>query len=196
MSTGGSGVNGSGGSASSGSNSPQAYSGGLYTDTSTGSIDTGQPLPAMPAPAVGPGGSGTTSVDTSSLKTFADNLDTISAALGHARTKLNGLQPIRPGGSEFVEAQALKSKVSGDHGDGGLQQSFVTSLHALRTALEDTAEGIRTLAGKYSTIEEINAKAGTELHQLIDTANTDVQAIGLAGPSQPSSPPPPPGGQG
>jgi hypothetical protein len=53
----------------------------------------------------------------------------------------------------------------------------MTSLTALRTALMDTAEGIRTLASKYSTIEEINQNAGNELSQLIQQAQSDLASL-------------------
>ncbi|GAA1909025.1 hypothetical protein [Streptantibioticus ferralitis] len=164
----------SGGTSGSGSDGPQPYQGGLYTDSNPGHINPGQPTPAMPRIPASADGGAPLSVDTSALKTFSDNLDTIADALGGARKKLDQLQPVRAGGKEFVEAQNLARKVSGSHGDGGLQHNYVASLTALRTALMDTAEGIRTLANKYSSIEEINQKAGADLHQLLQQAQGDI----------------------
>lgn len=62
-------------------------------------------------------------------------------------------------------------------GEGGLRGNYHRALHDLRTALMETAENVRTLANKYTTIEDINQKAGAELHQLINTAEHDLQSL-------------------
>ncbi|MEU9348161.1 hypothetical protein AB0D74_43905 [Streptomyces sp. NPDC048278] len=152
---------------------PQQYSGGTYTDGSTGHIDQGS-LPRIPAiPGIpSQGANGQTSVDTSSLKKFADNLDALTDSLGGARTRVVNLQPIAAG--TFNEAKTLAQAVTGDN---GLQSNYGNSLHLLRQALMDTANSIRSLATKYSTIEEMNQKAGNDLQQLIQGAQGDIQAL-------------------
>ena len=157
----------------SGSKTPQQYTGGTYTDSSTGHIDqsalpTVPTIPAIPAQSA----NGNTSVDTSSLKKFADNLDTLAEALGGAKTRVDNLQAIAAG--TFNEAKALAQAVTGQN---GLQPNYSKSLHLLRQALMDTASSIRSLATKYSTIEEINQKAGSDLSNLIQQAETDIQAL-------------------
>ncbi len=157
----------------SGSKTPQQYTGGTYTDSSTGHIDqsalpTVPTIPAIPAQSA----NGNTSVDTSSLKKFADNLDTLAEALGGAKTRVDNLQAIAAG--TFNEAKALAQTVTGEN---GLQPNYSKSLHLLRQALMDTASSIRSLATKYSTIEEINQKAGSDLSNLIQQAETDIQAL-------------------
>lgn len=111
-------------------------------------------------------------MDTSSLKKFADNLDTLAEALGGAKTRVDNLQAIAAG--TFNEAKALAQTVTGEN---GLQPNYSKSLHLLRQALMDTASSIRSLATKYSTIEEINQKAGSDLSNLIQQAETDIQAL-------------------
>ncbi|SDO76177.1 hypothetical protein [Actinacidiphila guanduensis] len=156
---------------------PQSYPGGAYVPGS-GTVDTGQRIPDMPdVPRVLGNGSGTVSADTTALKVFADNLETIYEDLGTARQKVNDLQPLRAGGEQFVEAQTLTSKITGPRGGEGLQGNYLTSLHALRKALKDTADGIRDIAAKYSTIEELNAKAGSDLTHLIQDAQSDIQKL-------------------
>ena len=157
----------------SGSKTPQQYTGGTYTDSSTGHIDqsalpTVPTIPAIPAQSA----NGNTSVDTSSLKKFADNLDTLAEALGGAKTRVDNLQAIAAG--TFNEAKALAQTVTGEN---GLQPNYSKSLHLLRQALMDTASSIRSLATKYSTIEEINQKAGSDLSNLIQQAEPDIQAL-------------------
>ncbi|MGW7578911.1 hypothetical protein [Streptomyces sp. NPDC054765] len=160
-------------SSNSSSDEPQHYQGGDYQDTSTGTVDASQALPDMPViPATSSGG-GDVSVDTTALKKFADNLDTIAEAVGGARDRVVNLQQIRPG--SFTEATTLKEKISGGSGGGGLQDGLAKSMHDLRQSLMDVADRIRTMANKYSTLEELNGKAGNELHQLMQTAQTDLQ---------------------
>lgn len=164
-------------SSDSSSDDPKPYGGGDYHDTGTGTIDTGQAMPLMPTiPGIPRSGYGTdVSVDTMALKKFADNLDTIAEAVGKARDRVDNLQPIRPG--TFTEATTLKAKISGGDGGGGLQEGLSLSMHDLRQALMETAEKIRTMADKYSTLEEVNSKAGSELSQLLQSAQSDLQAF-------------------
>lgn len=155
---------------------PEHYSGGEYTNSSTGTIDTGQKMPDMPTPPKGSSESGgDVSVDTTALKKFADNLDTIAAAVSGARKRVDGLLPIAPG--TFTEAVALKAKISGGTGGGGLQEGLTVSMHDLNQALSDTADKIRTMANKYATLEEVNDKAGTELSQLMQSARSELQSF-------------------
>ncbi|MEU2778027.1 hypothetical protein ABZ646_35355 [Streptomyces sp. NPDC007162] len=166
-------------SGSSTSKTPEQYNGGTYTDSSTGNIDQST-LPAVPrVPGSSAQGDGKTSVDTSSLKQFADNLGTLADALGEARTRVENLKPVACG--TFNEAKSLAQSVTGDN---GLQPNYSKSLHLLRQALMDTADSVKTLAGKYSTIEDMNQKAGNDLQQLIQGAQSDTQALqqGLQSP--------------
>ncbi|MEU7041791.1 hypothetical protein AB0A77_12145 [Streptomyces varsoviensis] len=168
--------NSSSSSSSSSSGDPQHYGGGGYSDSSTGTVDTGQSVPIMPTvPATSSDASGDVSVDTKALKQFADNLETISETVGSARERVVGLKPIAPG--TFPEATALKAKISGGDGGGGLQDGLAVSMHDLRQALMDIADKIRTMANKYSTMEELNEKAGSELHQLMQSAQSDLQSF-------------------
>ncbi|MFJ9907450.1 hypothetical protein ACIRVK_31955 [Streptomyces sp. NPDC101152] len=162
------------------SKTPQQYNGGTYTDGSTGQIDqsTLPTVPRVPGNSA-QGAGGQTSVDTSSLKQFADNMDTLAGTLGVARTRVENLQPVACG--TFNEAKTLAQAVTGDN---GLQQNYSKSLHLLRQALMDTADSMRTLAGKYSSIEEVNQKAGSDLQQLIQKAQSDTQALGQGQQSQ------------
>jgi hypothetical protein len=161
------------GSSTSTSKTPEQYNGGTYTDGSTGQIDQST-LPTTPRVPGSPtqGANGQTSVDTSSLKTFAENLGTLADALGQARTRVENLKPVACG--TFNEAKKLAQSVTGDN---GLQPNYSKSLHLLRQALMDTADSVKTLAGKYSTIEDMNQKAGNDLQQLIQGAQRDTQAL-------------------
>ncbi|MFF4490847.1 hypothetical protein ACFY0F_31015 [Streptomyces sp. NPDC001544] len=156
------------------SKEPQQYSGGTYSDSSQGTIDH-SPLPALPALSVSStskDGTGDVKVDTAVLKSYADNLDQLAEIIGTARTKVENLADIAPGA--FKEAEELKAAVTGDK---GLRPNYTEALHDLRTALMDTAKNLRTLATKYSTIEELNQKGGEELRTLITTAQTELQAL-------------------
>ncbi|WP_159055635.1 hypothetical protein, partial [Streptomyces griseorubiginosus] len=158
---------------------PQPYPGGPYVP-GNGTVDTGQRIPDPPdVPRVLGNGSGNVSADTTALKIFADNLETIYGELDTARQKLEveNLLPLRAGADEFVEAHNLTSMITGPRGGEGLQGNYLTSLHALKKALQDTADGIREIAAKYSTIEELNAKAGSDLTDLIQNVQSDIQKL-------------------
>ncbi|MFD7917709.1 hypothetical protein ACFV3R_00475 [Streptomyces sp. NPDC059740] len=157
---------------------PQHYDGGEYDGSTSGTVNTGQSVPDMPPPVASDDSDngGDVSVDTMALKRFADNLDTIADAVGGARTRVDHLAPILPG--KFKEAETLQAKISGGpQGGGGLQQGLVDSMHGLRQALMETAEKIRAMANKYDTLEELNNKAGSELTDLMQTAQRDLQAF-------------------
>lgn len=162
-----------GGGSSDDGTDPQQYPGAPYSDSSQGHIDH-LPLPDTPSiPALSPGDANKpTSVDTLSLKKYADNLDTLADALKLAMTRVTNIRPIKCG--TFDEATTLAEKVTGS---SGLQTSYGESLHLLRQALMDSASQIRTLAGKYSTIDEINRQAGEELQHLIQGAQGDIQSL-------------------
>ncbi|MET7287433.1 hypothetical protein [Streptomyces sp. NPDC005573] len=167
---------------------PQQYNGGTYTDGSTGHIDKSS-LPPVPAvPVSEKQGKGKTSVDTSSLKKFADNLDMLADMLDDARIRVKGIKDLAAG--SFKEAEDLKKAVTGDRpaggtGDstsgptssGGLRGNYFQALHDLRVVLMQTADNIRHLATKYSTIEDINAKAGSDLTNLINQAEGELQTL-------------------
>ncbi|MFE3885224.1 hypothetical protein ACFXPQ_20345 [Streptomyces lydicus] len=160
-------------SSSSSSDDPQHYQGGAYDDTSKGTVDTSQTIPVLPKiPVTSTSGGGDVSVDTTALKKFADNLDTIAEVVRGAMDRVDHIGEIRPG--TFTEADALKAKISGP---GGLKEGLVKAMHDVRQSLMDIADKIRTLANKYSTLEELNGKAGNELHQLIQDAQTDLQSF-------------------
>lgn len=153
-----------------------SYDGPGYTEND-GHL-TKSPLP--PPPKVPQNGnqnsSGRSSVDTSALKVFADNLDTLAYYLGDAREKVEDLKDLE--GGAFKEAEDLKKVVTGTSDAKGLRENLDQSLHDIRTVLMDTAKNIRTLTSKYSSIEEINQKAGSELETLIDTAESELTTLG------------------
>jgi hypothetical protein len=186
---------------------PERYHGGLYTDSSKGHLDHNT-VPSPPSvPPKGQGAGGPTSVDTSSLTKFANNLDTLAEMLGDARNRVGALPDLAAGA--FKEAEDLTAVVTGAKpgasaastsgsgsggsssgsssgsgtpddsvdGRGGLRGNFHKSLHDLRQVLMDTAQNVRTLAAKYSTIEELNQKAGEDLRQMISTTEQDLQPI-------------------
>ncbi|MFG2828505.1 hypothetical protein ACGFWI_13770 [Streptomyces sp. NPDC048434] len=172
---------------------PQAYNGGLYTDSSKGHLDQSEIPPVRLQNIPQEGANGKTSVDTSSLKQFADNLDTLAEALGKARDRVDQM-PVLAAGA-FKEAKELEKVVSGggktppsDGGktppsgspgspDVGLRGNYHKALHDLRQVLMESALNVRTLANKYATIEEINRKAGKDLSNLISKAENGLQTL-------------------
>jgi hypothetical protein len=156
------------------SKEPQQYSGGTYSDGSTGTIDQSElpTLPGLSIPGVSTDADGNVRVDTKVLKNYADNLDTLAENVGTAWTRVDHLKDLAAG--SFKEAKELEAAVTGDE---GLRPHYVDALHHLREALMDTASNLRTLATKYSTIEELNQKGGDDLQTLMTTAAADLQTL-------------------
>lgn len=154
---------------------PDQYPGGAYNDGSQGTLDptATPPIPLSPSRATDSSGR-STSVDTSSLKTFADNLDTLADMVGGAKTRVDNIPDLAPGGADFKEAQELKKAVTGDE---GLRPNFSKALHDVRTSLMDTADSMRALAAKYTSMEDLNQKAGTALNDLVQQAGSDLKTL-------------------
>lgn len=60
---------------------------------------------------------------------------------------------------------------------GGLRGHYLQALHDLRKTLKDTAENVRTMAGKYASIADINQKAASELRGVIGDLDKDVAQV-------------------
>ncbi len=202
----------------------QPYPGGPYSDSSTGSLNPGDvPKPNLAHIDSQAGSGDKTSVDTSSLNKYADNLDALADLLGDPNTnsgalgRLWNLRDLQAG--KFKQANDLAAQITGALpssgsssssgsstsgsksgsgstsgsgsgsnsgqaapddsivGQGGLRGNYYHALLDLRKSLVDTAQNVRTLAGKYTTIDEINQKAGQDLRDLINTSQKDLNAL-------------------
>jgi len=142
-----------------------------WDSTYTHATDTGpQPDPTDPPPDV-PGPHSTTGsgvhVNTPSLTVFANNVDTLNNAVSAAYDKLNGIQPVAPGA--FQQANAIRTKVNDD--DGGLKAGYLRVLNNLNNGLLELRDGIRALAAKYQSVEDVNSITADKLNNAIENAD-------------------------
>ncbi|MEY9932112.1 hypothetical protein ABH926_006761 [Catenulispora sp. GP43] len=115
-----------------------------------------------PNPPKVPGGktnSGTTSVDTPSLDLFADHIKSLQDPVNGLVTTLKKMTPVQPGA--FYHADMIRTNISGDNGDGGIQAKYHTALSDLGNGLLSVHNAVSALTLKYKTTEEANkADAG------------------------------------
>ena len=125
------------------------------------------------------GGGRTTSVDTPSMKVFADNMDTLAEPVKQAYDKLMQLQRVNPGA--FYDAYMLRQVSCGTNGDSGLQNTYLKILHDLGQGLADISSGMRQLSAKYKTTEEEAKMTADDLSKAMESAQSDFTKIGSGG---------------
>ncbi|MBY8886057.1 hypothetical protein K7472_14490 [Streptomyces sp. PTM05] len=130
---------------------PQAYNGSPYSD-STGHVSPGT-IPAAPVVPPTPGPAGPTSVDTSSLRKFADNLDTLADMLGTARDRVGQIPDLAAGA--FKEAKDLQSAVT-----GGEPASAPSSSGSSSSASSGSGSGSTPSPPPASTDDSVDGRGG------------------------------------
>lgn len=133
----------------------------------------------VPPPIPGGSGKGKTSVDTPSMKLFADNMEALKAPVMQAYEKLTQLPVVNPG--SFYDGYMLRQVSCGANGDSGLQNTYIKILHDLGQGLADIASGVRQLSANYSTVEEESKMTADELNKALESAQGDFTKIGSGG---------------
>ncbi|MGQ4514540.1 hypothetical protein [Streptomyces sp. DW26H14] len=134
---------------------------GTYTDAS--------PFTPPAVPKKDGSGKGT-SVDTPSMKVFADNLDLLLKPL---TTASDALKPVSVAPGAFYHANSIRTKVTGTNGDDGLKAQYLKVLTDLSNGLTDLRDGVRTLAKKYKTIDDANGMKSKDLTDAMDGVSDD-----------------------
>jgi hypothetical protein len=137
------------------------------------------PINAPNVPGKKDGSSGTTSVDTPSMKVFADNINQLLAPLQKSLSLLQALPPVAAG--DFHTSQVIKKMITGDAGDGMLQAGFETVLKKCIKTVTDTHEAVNKLALDYKNIDDLNKLTGQQLSRAMGDVGSDIQAVGTAG---------------
>ncbi|MDI5963750.1 hypothetical protein POF50_026575 [Streptomyces sp. SL13] len=152
----------------------QQYGGGTTVPPGHGTFTSSDPF----TPPAVPGGSGAsgrgTSVDTPTMNLFADNIDKLIAPTQQASQKLGGTS-VAPGA--FYHADAMRTKVNGPNADDGLKESYVKVLADLGQGLGDLRDGIRSLAQKYSTVEDASTMTSTDLQNALQATSGDFTTL-------------------
>jgi hypothetical protein len=155
---------------------PKGFDGNYQHATDTGA----QPGSPAPPPDV-PGPHGSTGngvhVNTPSLVVFANNVDTLNNAVNTAYERLSPIRPVAPGA--FKQANDIRAKVNND--DGGLKAAYLKVLDDLNNGLLELRDGIRALAAKYQSVEDVNSITADKLNKAIENANPLFGQLGTDG---------------
>lgn len=119
-----------------------------------------------------PGGksnSGTTSVDTPSLDLFATNVKALQEPVNALVKTLKGMTPVQPGA--FYHADLIRTNISGDNGDGGIQAKYRTAVNDLGNGLVSLHDAVVTLSTKYKSTEEANKGTAGDVNKAFNGAS-------------------------
>ncbi|MFI5735656.1 hypothetical protein ACIA49_36435 [Kribbella sp. NPDC051587] len=119
-------------------------------------------------------------VSTEALKLYAGNLRELIKPLKELLTDL-GTVELRPG--SFFDANALTVRVVGDTAKPGLVGTTVKFINDAISAVTVVADQLESLAGAYTTAEELNAATGKDVTDYIENAKTFItKALGTGTP--------------
>jgi hypothetical protein len=109
-------------------------------------------------------------VSTSSLTYFADAVDQLNTAVTAAYDKLNGIRPVAPGA--FKDAYDIRSKVNGSGDDAaGLKGGYLKVLNDLNNGLLELRDGMKGLASKYQSVEDVNGITADKFTEAVQNAD-------------------------
>ncbi len=151
----------------------QQYDGGTTLPAGQGTYSNDTPFSPPGVPGGKGGGKGTT-VDTPSMKLFADNMDKLIAPTQAAAKKLDTVSTA-PGA--FYHADQIRTKVNGLNADDGLKAQYGKVLADLVQGLGDLRDGVRELASRYATLEDANKMTATDLDKAMQSANGDFSVL-------------------
>jgi hypothetical protein len=153
-------------------NSPPSQSGPNLPDGTSGNLNP----PTVPG-GNPTSGSGTTSVDTPSMDTFAKNIGLLIGPVKDASTRAQNFPPVAPG--QFYHAYQIQDKVTGPPGgsSGSGTSDLVTSYSGVFNDLADGLTKIQSAAtaisNKYKTTQDLNNLKVSELNTDFSDATTE-----------------------
>ena len=124
-------------------------------------------------------GSGKTTVNTPSMKIFAENINTLLTPLNKSLELLQNLPPVAAG--DFHTSKVMKKMITGDAGDGMLQSGFETVLKKCIKTVNDTHEAVQKLARDYENIDDLNKLTSQQLTRAMGDVPGDITAVGSVG---------------
>ena len=124
-------------------------------------------------------GNGSTSVNTPSMKVFADNLGQLIPVVQKALDLVQGMPKVAAG--DFNTGHVMKKMITGDAGDGMLQSGYETVLKKSMKTLNDTHDAVLKLARDYENIDDLNKLTGQQLSRIMGDVPSDITAVGSAG---------------
>jgi hypothetical protein len=148
----------------------QTYGGGTNLPSGQGTYENNNPITVPPVPS----GTGTnshgTSVDTTPMDLFAENIGRLISPTSSASTVLQAVS-VQPGA--FYHANQMRITVNGPNADDGLKEKYIQTLSDLGQGLADLQLGIQQLSAKYKTIEDANTMTATDFQTAMASSQGD-----------------------
>jgi hypothetical protein len=119
-------------------------------------------------------GDDTQSVDLPALDHLAEVVGALETPLRNALDSLGNVD-VRPGG--FYHANQIRAKVTGQDGDAGLVQSYITTLTNLIEGVMDIRDGLRKLREEYAKAERDAVISAADVQQVMQQAEGDFNSV-------------------
>ncbi len=160
---------------------------GALSGAPTSQIPT--PVKKLPEPLFSPGlttpkvpstaksGNGQTTVNTSALKQFADNIDQLTPQI---RSTIDDLGNVTIAAGAFPKAVTLATTITGS---GQLRDNLVSALTSMRDTLEDLSPAIRKIAADYTKSEDLNNIKVADYERYMTQVAGDISGLGSSGGS-------------
>jgi flagellar hook-basal body complex protein FliE len=158
---------------------PQQWDPNSVTQVTGGGPEPTMAVPPPPHVPSGKGDGSPTSVDTISMKRFADNLAQLVDPLNTSLNLVTNMNRVNAGG--FFQGANMRAQVTGTNKDGMLQAGFVAVLKKVIKSVNDTHEAVVKLAKDYESTEDLNNMKVTQLNRTMADVSTDINAVGTAG---------------
>ena len=154
--------------------SPTPWDGKPSVGSGDGTANDNHKFTPPPVPSNEGPGTGTTSVDTPSMTVFASNIDLLIKPVTDAKA---ALQPVTLATGAFYHAYQIHSGVTGPNDDAGIKGPYLKALTDLLDGLTDLSDGVKTLAKKYTTIEDANNMKAQDLKDAMSKSTGDLNQM-------------------
>ena len=125
--------------------------------------------PPVPDPvAGGEEGKGDLVVNTEAIKTFKANLGELQKILADVQSKVNGMEPIRPG--YFGLGGSMFKAITGSSGAPGLKDNTEQFLHHSVNTFEKLMADIDAMVKEYDTAEELSTATTEQMNKVFEDA--------------------------
>lgn len=124
-------------------------------------------------------GSNGTTVNTPSMKIFAENIGQLLPPLNKALSLLQAMPKVAAG--DFNTGHTMKTLLTGDAGDGMMQSGFETVLKKCVKSVTDTHEAVTKLSKDYENIDDLNKVTGQQLSRAMGDVPGDITSVGSVG---------------
>jgi hypothetical protein len=132
-----------------------------------------------PVPHAGGAGAGQTVVNTHALATFGSNINELVPYVRTAQLAVNSVPPAAAGA--FDKAWTIQGQITGDGTTAtsgtDIKTAYGNVLTDLSKGLNDLIGAVQTMVQKYTTTDDLNNMAVSDLQQSLDSTTGDFSNI-------------------